>query len=142
MVIKSGEDAALQRTSVDRFGVALGSNYEARFLGLEKPDGIRNEVRIETVTLENRNVRASTLEYSLLNCLAVAGPSDRKNPNLLREALLQPVAGLERVVSRSVLHKDDLSQNNALRKAIDKGLDKGLQIEYFVVDRDHDTVFH
>ena len=53
MVIKRRKDAALKRTSIDRFGVALGGNYEARLLGLEKLDGIRDEVCIETVTLKD-----------------------------------------------------------------------------------------
>jgi hypothetical protein len=53
IVIHSGKDAALQGTPVDGSRVALGSNYEACLLGLEKLDGIRHEVCIETVTLED-----------------------------------------------------------------------------------------
>ena len=108
--------------------MALGGNYEARSLGLKKPDGIRNEVRIETIALENGEVRASTMEYSLFDRLTIASSGNRKNSNLPGESLLQAVAGLKGIVRRSVLHEDDLSRNNTRQKVLDKGSDEGPQI--------------
>ena len=142
MVIEKGKDAAFPWTPVDRLGMALGGNYEARSLGLKKPDGIRNEIRIQAVALENREMRAAALQYPLLDRLAIAGPGDRKNPNLVWKALLEPITGLERVVRRSVLHEDDLSQDDTRWQALDERGYKPLQIGRLVVGRDQNTVFH
>ena len=87
-------------------------------------------------------MRAPSLEYSLFDRLAIAGPSDRKNSYLPRKGLLKPVACLERIVCRSVLHKEDFSQDNSRWQVLDKRHDKGLQIECLVVHWDHDAVFH
>jgi hypothetical protein len=122
--------------------VALGGNDEPRSLSLEKLNRIGDEVRIEAIALENRDVRASTLEYSLLDCLTVAGSGNRKNFNQVWIDLPQPVAGPKRTVRRSILHEDDLSQDNTRRKTLYKGADKALQVERLVVRRYHDTVFH
>ncbi len=81
VVIEKGKGATPPWASVEGLGVPLGGNDEPRSLSLEKFNRIGDEIRIETIALENGQVRASTLEYSLLDCLAVAGSGNRKNSN-------------------------------------------------------------
>src|SRR5579863_5467472 len=143
-VVEECEHAALDWPPVDGLAVALGTDNKLRSAVSYCFNRCGDESPVEEIALEDRDMRALALQHAGLDRLAVASAPQRAHLYELRKALLQPAAGIERAVLRSVLDNDDFPEDRSerFRSAFDEASDKCFEIDGFVVCGNDNAQLH